>query len=90
MAKLQTQAIDYDTLQKMYDAKYIKQLGNKIIVVIHAYGLVYGYDIQSYDGYVPKILSNKVYTDINNINHYGRDMFDAVYDYFYGNPIYNV
>lgn len=94
MNKLQAQAINndllnYDTLVYSYGVKNIKQLGNKIIVVNHTYGLVYGYDIATYEGFKPKTLCNKVFTIINNINTRTGSLYDSIYDYFYGSPLYN-
>ena len=71
----------YHTLHQMYDGKNIKHLGDHVLVTTP--NDVIGYTIESYDGYTPDVLKDKVYTDIRNIS-FGN--WDAVYDFVYGAP----
>lgn len=71
----------YHTLHQMHDEKRIKHLGNHVLVITPDYAI--GYTIESYDGYTPNLLKDKVYTDARNIE-FGN--WDAVYDFLYGAP----
>lgn len=71
----------YHTLHQMHDEKRIKHLGNHVLVLTPDYAI--GYTIESYDGYTPDLLKDKVYTDVRNID-FGN--WDAVYDFLYGAP----
>lgn len=71
----------YHTLHQMYDEKHIKHLGKHVLVITPDYAI--GYTIESYDGYTPDVLKDKIYTDRRNIE-FGN--WDAVYDFLYGTP----
>ncbi len=71
----------YHTLHQMHDAKRIKHLGNRVLVLTPNYAI--GYTIQSYDGYTPDLLTDKVYTDVRNIESWN---WDSVHDFLYGAP----
>jgi len=71
----------YHTLHQMHDEKRIKHVGNHVLVLTRDYAI--GYTIESYDGYTPDMLKDKMYTDARNID-FGN--WDAVYDFLYGAP----
>ena len=72
----------YHDLFNQYGENNVKQCGNKVIVIDRNYRQVVGYTIDSYDGYTPDVLKEKIYSDISNIN----GGFDEAYDWLYGTP----
>ena len=72
----------YYDLAAQYGIDNMKQLGNKALVIDRKYKMVIGYTIETYNGYTPDALKNKVYTDISNTGY----NWDKIYDFLFGTP----
>ena len=72
----------YYDLAAQYGIDNMRHLGNKVLVIDKNYKMVIGYTIETYNGYTPDLLKNKVYTKLSNT---GYD-WDKAYDFLFGTP----
>lgn len=73
----------YYDLATQYGLNNIKHLGNKVIIIDQSHKQAIGYTIESYSGYTPDALKEKIYTDLSNLQPVS---FDNAYDFLYGTP----
>ena len=74
--------VTYHNLFNQYGENNVKQCGNKVVVIDRNNRQVIGYTIDTYDGYTPDVLKEKIYSDISNTS----GTWDDVYDWLYGTP----
>lgn len=74
----------YYDLAYAYGIDNIKHLGNKVVIIDRNAQQVIGYTIDSYNGYTPDALKEKIYSSFDNVQ--GGVSFDNAYDWLFGTP----